>query len=157
MTRCRAEDDLGGWTQAVLGAASVYLFGAEPGKLPAQLYDVLARTTDDGTRARLAAALARCWAYAVMFHGVTDDTLARAVALLGDADTAGRLRARALATYELLGAPWWRGRLASSWPPAAGDVSPGSRRVYLHPSPGGLWLIGPEGAAAPLRALRGFG
>ena len=64
-TRCRAEGgDLGAWTQAVLGAASVYLFGAEPGKLPAQLYDVLARTTDDATRARLAAALARCWAYA---------------------------------------------------------------------------------------------
>lgn len=48
----------------MLGAASVYPFGSEPGKLPAQLYDVLARTTDDGTRARLAAALARCWAYA---------------------------------------------------------------------------------------------
>jgi hypothetical protein len=29
--------------------------------------------------------------------------------------------------------------------------------VYLHPVPGGLWLIGPEGAAVPLRALRGFG
>jgi hypothetical protein len=59
-TRCRAEgSDLNSWTQAVLGAASVYLFGAEPGKLPAQLYDVLARTTNDATRARLAAALAR--------------------------------------------------------------------------------------------------
>ncbi len=63
-TRCRAEDDLDGWTVAVLGAASVYVFGSEPGKLPAQLYDVLARTTDDATRAQLAAALARCWAYA---------------------------------------------------------------------------------------------
>ena len=49
---------------AVLGAASLYVFGSDPGKLPAQLYDVLARTTDDATRARLAAALARCWAYA---------------------------------------------------------------------------------------------
>ena len=48
----------------MLGAASVYVFGAEPGRLPAQLYDVLARTTDDADRARLAAALARCWAYA---------------------------------------------------------------------------------------------
>lgn len=63
-TRCREADDLDGWTQAVLGASTVYLFGAEPGKLPAQLYDVLARTTDDATRARLAAALTRCWAYA---------------------------------------------------------------------------------------------
>ena len=62
--RCRSEGDLEGWTRAVLGAASVYLFGAEPGKLPAQIYDVLARTTDDTHRARLSAALARCWAYA---------------------------------------------------------------------------------------------
>jgi hypothetical protein len=417
-TRCQAEDDLDGWTQAVLGAASVYLFGAEPGKLPAQLYDVLARTTDDGTRARLAAALARCWAYAgqsaraiafadeaveraqragppelvadcldaalaahwgpgelgvrrslatrlddvtahvldpgarlqahlwglqvacetldvqaihrqmralellgeespralffaasrrlmldllrgrtdttaqltsiaaaaadqasladawmvlkamdaysaaqsgdtagcatgaaeceafalaegitavcaeaaflwacagqldraralvrtfhgrvlddlpldvnwllvlqcvleaalavgdrevvakaagllspyegravfnagaVMFHGVTDDTLARAAALLGDPDRAARLRTQALATYERLGARWWRDRLAAWGPPAADDVSRGPRRAYLHPVPGGLWLIGPEETAVPLRALRGFG
>ncbi|MGW6278410.1 hypothetical protein [Kribbella sp. NPDC055071] len=62
--RGRDEDDLPGWTRAVLGAATVHLFGAHPGKLPAQLYDVLVRTTDDGARARLAAALARCWAYA---------------------------------------------------------------------------------------------
>jgi hypothetical protein len=416
--RCRAEDDLDGWTRAMLGAASVYLFGSEPGKLPAQLYDVLARTTDDATRARLAAALARCWAYAghagraipfadeavdraeragapelvadcldaalavhwgpdeldvrrslttrlddvaahvldpgvrlqahlwglqvacealdvqaihrqmralellgeesaralffaasrrlmldllrgrtdttarltslaaaaaeqasladawmvlkamdaysaaqsgdaatceagaaqaeafalaegitvvcaeaaflwvcagkldharalvhtfhgsvlddlprdvnwllilqcvleaalavadrevvekaarlltpyhdravfnagaVMFHGVTDDTLARAAALLGDPDTAGRLRTRALATYERLGAQWWRDRLASWRPTAAGDVSRGPRRVHLHPAPGRLWLVGPEPAPAPVRALRGFG
>jgi len=413
--RCRAGDDLDGWTEAVLGAASVYLFGAEPGKLPAQLYDVLARSTDDGTRARLAAALARCWAYAgqsaraiqfadeavdraqragppelvadcldaahwgpgelgvrrslaarldevaahvldpgarlqahlwglqvacetldvqaihrqmralellgeesaralffaasrrlmldllrgrtdttaqltsiaaasaerasladawmvlkamdaysaafsgdtaacaagaaeceafalaegvtavcaeaaflwvcaghldraralvgtfhgrvlddlpldvnwllilqcvleaalavadreavekaaglltpyegravlnagaVMFHGITDDTLARAAALLGDPDRAARLRTRALATYERLGARWWRDRLAAWGPPAADDASRGSRRVYLYPVPGGLWLIGPEEAAVPLRALRGFG
>ena len=416
--RCRADDDLDGWTQAVLGAASVYLFGAEPGKLPAQLYDVLARTTDDGTRARLAAALARCWAYAgqaaraiqfadeavdraqragppelvadcldaalaahwgpgeldmrrslaarldevaahvpdpgarlqahlwglqvacetldiqaihrqmralellgeesaralffaasrrlmldllrgrtdtttqltsiaaasaeracladawmvlkamdaysaafsgdtatcaagaaeceafalaegvtalcaeaaflwvgagqldraralvrtfhgrvlddlpldvnwllvlqcvleaalavgdrevvakaagllspyegravfnagaVMFHGVTDDTLARAAALLGDPDRATRLRSQALATYERLGARWWRDRLAAWAPPAADSASRGPRRVHLHPVPGGLWLIGPEGDAVPLRPLRGFG
>jgi hypothetical protein len=416
--RCQADGDLDGWTQAVLGAASVYLFGAEPGKLPAQLYDVLARTTDDGTRARLAAALARCWAYAgqapravqfadeavdhaqragsaelmadcldaalaahwgpgeldmrrslaarldeiaahvpgpgarlqahlwglqvacetldvqamhrqmralellgeesarglffaasrrlmldllcgrtgstaqltsiaaaaaerasladawmvlksmdaysaafsgdtaacaagaaeceafalaegvpalfaeaaflwvcagqldraralvrtfhgpvlddlprdvnwllilqcvleaalavgdreavaktaglltlyegravfnagaVMFHGVTDDTLARAAALLGDPGRAARLRAQALATYERLGARWWRDRLAAWRPPVAGAASRGPGRVHMHPVPGGLWLIGPEGAAVPLPALRGFG
>ena len=94
---------------------------------------------------------------AVMFHGVTDDTLARAAGLLGDPGAAARLRTRALATYERLGARWWRDRLAAWEPPAAGGTSGGSLRVYLHPVPGGLWLIGPEGAAVPLRALRGFG
>jgi tetratricopeptide (TPR) repeat protein len=61
---CRADGDLARWTRAVLGAASGYVFGAEPGRLPAQLYDVLVRTTDDTDRARVAAALARCWVYA---------------------------------------------------------------------------------------------
>jgi len=64
IARCRAEGDLARWTRAVLGAASGYVFGAEPGRLPAQLYDVLVRTTDAADRARIAAALARCWAYA---------------------------------------------------------------------------------------------
>ncbi|WP_445183264.1 hypothetical protein ACTXG6_32690 [Pseudonocardia sp. Cha107L01] len=64
IARCRADGDLAGWTRAVLGAASGYVFGAEPGRLPAQLYDVLVRTTDDASRARVAAALARCWVYA---------------------------------------------------------------------------------------------
>ena len=94
---------------------------------------------------------------AVMFHGVTDDTLARAAALLGDPDTAVRLRTRALATYERLGAQWWRDRLASWRPPVADDVPRGPRRVHLRPAPGGLWLVGPEPAVTPLRSLRGFG
>ncbi len=416
-TRCHDEDDLDGWTEAVLGQASVYLFGVEPGRLPAQLYDVLARTTDDATRARLAAALARCWAYAghaaravrfadeavdraqcvgdaaliadcldaalathwgpdeldvrkdlasrldevaahvldpearlqahlwalqvacetldlpmvyrqvralerlgeesqralffaasrrlmldllrgrtdstahltsvaaaaadqagladswmvlkamafysaaqagdtltcatgasemeafalaegattvcaeaaflwacagrldrarvlvhtfhgpvldelprdmnwlltlqcileaalavddqevvataarlltpyqgravinggaVMFHGLTDDTLARAAAACGDAEAAGRLRVRALATYERLGAGWWHDRLAS-WPqPALADGVRDPRRVHLHPTPGGLWLVGSNDGAVPLKDLRGL-
>jgi hypothetical protein len=94
---------------------------------------------------------------AVMFHGVTDDTLARAAALLGDQDTAGRLRTRALATYEHLGAQWWRNRLASRIPHPVDDRPDTPRRIRLHPAPGGLWLIGPEHTAVPLRALRGFG
>ena len=51
---------------------------------------------------------------AVMWHGVTDDTLARGYALLGDADAAARHRAAALATYERIGATWWRDRLAAA-------------------------------------------
>src|SRR6185437_2850146 len=82
---------------------------------------------------------------AVMFHGVTDDTLARAAAPLGDP-----------ATYERLGASWWRDRLASWRPPAADDTFGSPRRVHLHPVPGGLWLVGPAEAAASLPARRGF-
>jgi hypothetical protein len=95
---------------------------------------------------------------AVMFHGVTDDTLARAASVLGDQDTATRLRTRALATYERLGAHWWRRRL-DAWlpPPGRSDVSPDQHRVHLHPLPGGLWLVGAAGTPVPLRSLRGFG
>jgi hypothetical protein len=92
---------------------------------------------------------------AVMFHGVTDDSLARAAAMLGDADTAERLRQRALATYERLGASWWRDRLLAFDGPVAQAAA--SRRVRLHPAADGLWLIGPESEAVPLRALRGYG
>lgn len=60
---------------------------------------------------------------AVMFHGVTDDPLSRGYALLGDHETAGRLRATALATYERAGAHWWHQRLsASPVARAAGDA-----------------------------------
>jgi hypothetical protein len=61
--RARDAGDLDQWTRAALGAASVHLFGTEPGRLPAELYDVLARTVEDADRARIAAALARVWSY----------------------------------------------------------------------------------------------
>jgi len=63
-TQARALDDQESWARAALGAASVQVFGAEPGRLPSMLYDVLARTTADALRCQLAAALARCWVYA---------------------------------------------------------------------------------------------
>ena len=44
---------------------------------------------------------------AVMFHGVTDDTLGRAANLLGDRSEADRLSTAALATYDRIGAVWW--------------------------------------------------
>jgi hypothetical protein len=90
---------------------------------------------------------------AVMFHGLTDDTLARAAALHSDADAADRLRSTALATYERLGASWWRDRLAAS-PRAA--PTPAVGQVKLLPGADGLWLVGPAEAAVPLRSLRGF-
>jgi hypothetical protein len=93
----------------------------------------------------------------VMFHGVTDDPLSRAAVALGDAAAAERLGTRALATYERIGAHWWRDRLLASTPSASGRPTGDGRPVHLHPTPGGLWLIGPDGGAATLRALRGFG
>ena len=62
--RSRVDGDLPRWTRAALAAASVYIYGTDPGKLPAQLYDLRARTIGDADRARVGAALARCWAYA---------------------------------------------------------------------------------------------
>jgi hypothetical protein len=95
---------------------------------------------------------------AVMFHGVTDDTLARAADLLGDTETGARLRTQALATYERLGARWWHARLAAWRPPVTtADAPAPPRRIHFHPAPGGLWLAGPDGAAVPLSTLRGFG
>jgi hypothetical protein len=85
IARCRAADDLAGWTRAALGAAAVYVFGSEPGHLPAQLYNVLVRTTDPADRARIAAALARCWVYA----GRARRAAPYAAEALGHADLVG--------------------------------------------------------------------
>jgi hypothetical protein len=95
---------------------------------------------------------------AVMWHGVTDDTLARAHALLGDADAAARHRAAALATYERIGATWWRDRLREQLPnePPAAELRPEMRSVHLQQQPGGLWLVGREGATFVLPRMRGL-
>jgi hypothetical protein len=92
---------------------------------------------------------------AVMWHGVTDDTLARAAALLGDEDAAARYRASALATYERIGATWWRDRLRANV--ATGSTKPSAELVvHLHEQPGGLWLVGREGATFVLPRMRGL-
>jgi len=79
---------------------------------------------------------------AVMFHGVTDDTLARGHALLGNLDVAARLRQQALDTYRRIGAIWWRERLEVQ----AVDGVP------FHATDGGLWRVGP----ATVPAMRGL-
>ena len=95
---------------------------------------------------------------AVHFHGVTDDTLARAAALTGDVETASRLRERALATYLRIGAPWWHDRLRD-WhvapTPYDGPHEATAREYRLHPTAGGVWLVG-AGGGRPLRPLRGL-
>ena len=91
---------------------------------------------------------------AVMWHGVTDDTLARGYALLGDLEASTRHRAAALATYERIGASWWRDRLRTQLPaePPPTEI----RSVHLHQQPGGLWLVGREGATFVLPRMRGL-
>ncbi|MGH3431870.1 MAG: hypothetical protein ACRDQB_03430 [Thermocrispum sp.] len=90
---------------------------------------------------------------AVLFHGVTDDPLSRAHERLGNHETAARLRNSALATYERIGAAWWRDRLLASAPAAAAD----SRgRLHLRPTSGGLWVIGSDTGTVPVPALRGL-
>jgi hypothetical protein len=92
---------------------------------------------------------------AVMWHGVTDDTLARGFGMLGDAAAAARHRAAALATYERIGATWWRDRLRSQLPP--GPTHPSDTVVvHLHRQPGGLWLVGRESATFMLPRMRGL-
>jgi hypothetical protein len=92
---------------------------------------------------------------AVMWHGVTDDTLARAFALLGDPRTADRHRSAALATYERIGAVWWSERLRHQLPAPLARQSE-EFVVHLHQQPGGLWLVGREGATFVLPQMRGL-
>lgn len=93
---------------------------------------------------------------AVMFHGVTDDTLARACDRLGDAERAAALREKALATYRRIGATWWRERLeAVRFGPAPAGV--GTATVMtLRPGRAGAWLVGRGGDETAVPARRGF-
>ena len=47
-----------------LRLAESYVFGTEPGRIPAVLHEAYEASIDDRVRARLGATLARCWAYA---------------------------------------------------------------------------------------------
>ncbi len=89
---------------------------------------------------------------AVMFHGVTDDTLARAAAALGDDATAALRRESALATYTRLGASWWRDRLSRWQPPRPAASS----TLRLSPTGDGFWLVGTQSQSVPVKALKGY-
>jgi hypothetical protein len=91
---------------------------------------------------------------AVMFHGVTDDTLARACERLGDAERAVALREKALATYRRIGATWWRERLEANVP-ATGEPEP-STAMSLRPGPAGVWFVGRGSEESAIPARRGL-
>src|SRR4051794_27767762 len=59
-----ADGDLGARATAVLGLARGQEYNLTPGLLPVRLHAAYEATTEPAPRARLAAALARCWSYA---------------------------------------------------------------------------------------------
>ncbi len=91
---------------------------------------------------------------AVMFHGVTDDTLARASARLGDAERAVALRDAALATYRRIGATWWRERLEAH--ASGADEPERSTAMTLRPGLAGVWFVGRGSVESAIPARRGL-
>jgi hypothetical protein len=91
---------------------------------------------------------------AVMFHGVTDDTLARACARLGDAERAAALREKALATYRRIGATWWRERLEAGTDPTSEPAR--STAMTLRPGLAGVWFVGRGSTESAIPARRGL-
>jgi hypothetical protein len=84
-----------------LRLAETYVFGTEPGRIPAVLHKAFAASTDDRVRARLGATLARCWVYAGAHTRAVpfaDAALAHATATGDDVLLADALDA-ALATH----------------------------------------------------------
>jgi len=130
----RSGGDVPRWTRAALGAASVYLYGTDPGPLPAQLYDVRARTVDDADRARLTAALARCWAYA----GNPDRARRFADEAVADAERTGKPELLADCLDAALACNWGpdeleaRVRLAARLDDVAAHVLEPNARLQAH-------------------------
>lgn len=58
-----AAGDLPDPARQALRLAESYVFGTEPGRIPAVLHEAFEASTDDRVKARLGATLARCWAY----------------------------------------------------------------------------------------------
>ncbi|WP_448628311.1 hypothetical protein [Geodermatophilus sp. URMC 64] len=89
---------------------------------------------------------------AVAFAGVVDDFLARALLALGRTEEAAACRSAAAAAYRRMGAHWWLGRVASQ--PSRAELLP--EVVHLHPTAGGVWTVGADGAAAALPDSKGL-
>lgn len=93
---------------------------------------------------------------AVMFHGVTDDTLARACERLGDHERAAALREKALDTYRRIGASWWLERLEAATASDPTPAAPSTSTMTLRPGPPGVWLVGRGGVETAVPARRGL-
>ena len=73
-------------TQAALDLAGTHVFGTEPGRIPAVLFEAYEASDAHLDRALLGAALARCWVYARERHRAVPF----AVAAVRDAEATGR-------------------------------------------------------------------
>jgi hypothetical protein len=91
---------------------------------------------------------------AVMFHGITDDTLARACERLGDAERAVALGPRRWRPTAGSGATWWRERLEADAP--ATTEPKRSTAMTLRPGPAGVWFVGRGSEETAIPARRGL-
>ena len=88
---------------------------------------------------------------AAAFDGVVDDYLYRASLALGRTTAADRYRTTAEAAYRRMGATWWLRRVA------AGTGAGRSVEVlHLHPSDGGVWIVGRHAATMALPDTKGL-
>jgi hypothetical protein len=87
----------------------------------------------------------------VLFLGVVDDYLFRALLALGRTEEAEARRGAAVHAYQHMGAPWWSRRVAGTGlHPRPTDV------VHLHPAGPGLWTVGPDGNTHLIPDMKGL-
>ena len=89
-------------TQEALDLAGTHVFGTDPGRVPAVLFEAYDASTSDLDRAVLGAALARCWSYANR-HG---RAVPFAVAAVKHAEATGEPRVLADALDAALATHW---------------------------------------------------
>ena len=88
---------------------------------------------------------------AVEFAGVVDDYLCRGLLALGRSEEAAAYRSSAAAAYRRMAARWWLDHL-----PDGGPVVRPTEVLLLHPTAGGVWLVGPQRATGVLPDMRGL-
>jgi hypothetical protein len=87
----------------------------------------------------------------VLFLGVVDDYLYRALLALGRTEEAEARRRAAVEAYRRMGASWWLRRVSTTGAPARPvDL------VHLHPDGSGLWVVGRDGSTHAVPDMKGL-